>query len=87
LCRSDWQLWRKHSGRFGRAAYLLILVLHHSARVAVSAIKYLFLPSQRPSSLFKLKRSLAILKWLCKAKDRDLIEGPRPSAKPESPAA
>jgi GT2 family glycosyltransferase len=64
MCRADFQLWRKHQGWFGRAAYFLIFAIHHSVRLFGSACMYLFQPTHRSSNLFKLKKNLACLQWL-----------------------
>ncbi len=69
MCRADRQLWIKHRGRLGKATYSLILAAHHSIRLAGSACRYVLLPAQRPTTQFKLQRSLAIFKWLVTAKD------------------
>lgn len=87
LCRADWQLWRKHRGWLGGAAYLLILAIHHFIRLSGSAFSYVFLPSQRPTTRLKLNRSLAIIGWITKAKDRTLSAGTLPSVDPESTVA
>lgn len=87
LCRADWQLWRKHYGWLGGTTFLLILSIHHSVRLFGSVFRYVVLPSQRPTTLLKLNRSLAILGWLAKAKDRILTVGTLPGVDRESPAA
>ncbi len=84
LCRADWQLWRKHRGWLGGTTFLLILSIHHSVRLFGSAFRYVFLPSQRLATLLKLNRSLAILGWLAKAKDRVLAAGAPSSVDRES---
>jgi len=64
MCRADWQLWRKHRGWLARVAFFVIFGIHHSVRLCVAAGAYLFRPSQRSSMLFKVKKSLACLRWL-----------------------
>ncbi len=86
-CRADWQLWRKHRGWLGGTVYLLILAIHHLIRLSGSTLRYVFLPSQRAATLLKLNRSLAILGWVAKAKDRTLTAGTLPSVDRESTIA
>jgi len=86
MCRADWQLWRKHRGRFGGACFLSILAIHHLVRTFGSMIRYAVLPSQRPNTLLKLNRSLAILGWIAKSKDRTFSGGTPPGVDRESPA-
>ena len=75
MCRADWQLWRKHRGWPARAAFFVIFGIHHSIRLCGAAGAYLFRPSQRPTTLFKLRRSFASLQWLGTAKTHTLSGG------------
>lgn len=86
MCRADWQLWRKHRGRLGGACFLVIVGIHSSVRLFLSALRYVCLPSQRPDTRLKLDRSLAILGWIAKAKGRTLTGGTPPGVDRESPA-
>ena len=87
LCRADWQLWGKHRGWVGRMAFPLILAIHHSVRLVASVCKYVCAPTERSDTLFKLKRSLAILKWLATARNRTLTGIALKGINRESPAA
>jgi hypothetical protein len=69
MCRADWQLWRKHRGVTARVAFFVIFGIHHSVRLCGAAGAYLFRPSQRPTTLFKLRRSAASLQWLSTPKN------------------
>ncbi len=86
MCRADWQLWRKHRGWLGGAAFLFILAIHSTVRLLLSAFRYVCLPSQRPNTLLKLNRSLAILGWLATGKDRTVTGGLPLRVDRESPA-
>jgi GT2 family glycosyltransferase len=87
MCRADWQLWRKHRGRLGGATFLVIVGIHSSVRLFLSAFRYVCLPSHRPNTLLKLRRNLAILGWLAAGKDRTVTYGTSPAVDRESPAA
>jgi hypothetical protein len=64
MSRADWQLWCKHRGIAARAAYFIILALHHSIRLVGCSGAYLCLPSRRASIRLKLRKSVASLQWL-----------------------
>lgn len=87
MCRAEMQLWQKHRGWPGRTVFLLILAIHHSLRFFGWGMTYLCWPSQRPKTLLKLRRSLAILKWMATPKSRTLASSPPASVNRESPAA
>jgi len=72
LYRATWQYWRKHHGALSQLGFLLAFAVHHSIRLLGSAFIYLFLPSQRTSTVAKLKRSLACLQWVGAAKFKQL---------------
>ena len=86
MCRADLQLWRKHRGWLGGAAFLSILALHHSVRLFGMSLTYMVRPSERESTLLKLKRSLATLEWLATPTSHGAAKGPAPQHR-ESPAA
>jgi GT2 family glycosyltransferase len=67
LYRATLQYWRKHRGWLPQQMYLLNLGLYHSGRVFGFACSYLFLPSRRESTLLKMKRSFACLRWIAGA--------------------
>jgi hypothetical protein len=87
MCRAEMQLWQKHRGWAGRTVFLVILAIHHSLRLFGWGCTYLFLPSQRPKTLLKLRRSLAILKWMVTPKSRTSAGAPPTTANHESSAA
>ena len=62
--KADVQYWRKHHGRIGRAGYLAIILIRQTLRVVSGAFRYITRPSARESTCFKLKRSLACIRWL-----------------------
>ena len=72
LYRATWQYWRKHHGAVAQLGFLLAFAVHHSIRLLGSAFIYLFLPSQRTSTVAKFKRSLACLQWVGAAKFKHL---------------
>jgi len=62
--KADLHYWRKHHGRIGRAGYLTIILIRQTLRVVFGAIRYITRPSARESTCFKLKRSLACVRWV-----------------------
>ena len=72
LYRATWQYWRKHFGGPAQFGFLLAFAVHHSIRLLAFALMYLCLPSQRPNSATKVKRSLACLQWVGAANFRNL---------------
>jgi len=62
--KADLHYWRKHHGRIGRAGYLAIILIRQTLRVVFGAIRYITHPSKRESTCFKLKRSLACVRWV-----------------------
>jgi hypothetical protein len=62
--RASLQYWRKHHSRFSAACFFLILCLHLSLRAAGHFAALLLNGRLHQISLYKLKRSLACLKWL-----------------------
>src|ERR1700733_12650007 len=72
LYRATWQYWRKHHGALAQLGFLVAFAIHHSVRLLGSAFIYLCLPSQRPNTATKFKRSLACLQWVGAAKFKHL---------------
>jgi GT2 family glycosyltransferase len=64
LYRATWQYWRKHHGGLAQLGFLAAFAVHHSIRLLGAALIYLCVPSQRPSTAAKVKRSLACLQWV-----------------------
>jgi GT2 family glycosyltransferase len=72
LYRATWQYWRKHHGALAQLGFLAAFAVHHAIRLLGSAFIYLCLPSQRPNTATKFKRSLACLQWVGAAKFKRL---------------
>ena len=62
--KADLQYWRKHHGRVAAAVYRMIILLHHTLRVFARALQYAFCPSRRETVSFKLRRSIACIRWV-----------------------
>lgn len=58
----DLRYWRKHHGRLGGSAYLLIILLRHVLRVIFGMAKYVIKPAARKTTSFKVKRWLACVR-------------------------
>jgi GT2 family glycosyltransferase len=64
LQKADLLYWRKHNGVIGRLSYTIIILLRQTLRIVYGAIRYIVQPSERQFTTFKLKRSLACIRWL-----------------------
>ncbi|HLX69108.1 MAG TPA: glycosyltransferase family 2 protein [Verrucomicrobiae bacterium] len=62
--RADLQYWKKHHSRVATAGYFLISCLHLLLRTAGYSLAPLFHRGARHIYQYKVKRSLACLKWL-----------------------
>ena len=62
--RADLQYWRKHHSRPAVAVYFFLSCLHLLLRTAGYALAWLFARRPREVCVYKVKRSLACLKWL-----------------------
>jgi GT2 family glycosyltransferase len=62
--RADLQYWKKHHSRVATAYFLLISYLHLLLRAVGYSLALLFHSGARHIYQFKVKRSLACLKWL-----------------------
>lgn len=62
--KADVQYWGKYHGRFGEAAYKMIILLHQTLRMIARALEYCFCPSRRETIRFKLQRSIACIRWI-----------------------
>jgi len=62
--KADLQYWRKHHGRVGQVIYSMIIILRQALRIIHGAFQYIIHPSQRKTNSFKLKRSLACIRWV-----------------------
>jgi GT2 family glycosyltransferase len=64
LHRANLAYWSKHHGAAGMAFYYLISLLHHATRLAIRSVSLITVRRGDPTTLFKLKRSWACLRWL-----------------------
>jgi GT2 family glycosyltransferase len=62
--RANLQYWRKHHGWFARGCYVLIVIVHHTVRVAAYGLSRLLRRARDPSLQAKTARSAACLRWL-----------------------
>ena len=62
--RANFQYWEKHHGWPARATYYSITLLHQVLRVGGYSLSYLVKAGSRPEAAFKVRRSLAMLRWL-----------------------
>ena len=72
LYRATWQYWRKHHGTLAQLGFLAAFSVHHAIRLLGAAVIYLCMPSQRPNTATKFKRSLACLQWVGAARFKHL---------------
>ena len=61
---ADLQYWRKHHGRIGEAVYTVVILLRNALRVIARALQCAFWPSRRETAGFKLRRSIACIRWV-----------------------
>ncbi len=66
--RANIQFWRKHHGRIGAFAYLLMVWLYQVVRVLSHGALYCFKGSAYHDAGFKVRRSLACLSWLSRSR-------------------
>jgi len=62
--RADLQYWKKHHSRAAAGGFYLISCLHLVLRMAGYSLASLFHQSSRQNYRYKVKRSLACLKWM-----------------------
>lgn len=62
--KADLRYWRKHHRRLGQSVYWMIILLRQLVRLPVYVLVYIFRPGARSNAIFKLKRSLACIRWL-----------------------
>jgi GT2 family glycosyltransferase len=62
--RADLQYWQKHHSGPGIWTYFLLTCLHLFLRLAGYFMAFLLRPSERKTYQYKVKRSLAALKWM-----------------------
>jgi GT2 family glycosyltransferase len=63
--KADLRYWGKHHGKLGKAGYTMIILLRHTLRAIARALQYAFCLSSREMICFKLRRSLACIRWIC----------------------
>lgn len=64
LHRANLQYWQKHRGAIASSAYALVLAIHHFARAAAYGAVHLLGNTRDAEAEFKMRRSVATLKWL-----------------------
>jgi GT2 family glycosyltransferase len=62
--KADLQYWRKHHGKIGKAGYTAVILLRNALRVFARALQYAFCLSRRETAGFKLRRSVACIRWI-----------------------
>jgi GT2 family glycosyltransferase len=62
--RANFQYWEKHHGWLSRCANYFITVIHELARIGGYAVVCLLKPGARGDAVYKIRRSLALLRWL-----------------------
>jgi len=62
--KADLQYWRKHHGKIGKAGYAVVILLRNALRVIARALQCAFWPSRRETAGFKLRRSVACIRWV-----------------------
>jgi len=62
--KADLHYWQKHHGSIGRIIYAAIIFLRHFLRLVPIGLLYIFRPSHRETISFKLKRSLACIRFI-----------------------
>jgi len=77
--RADLQYWRKHHSSFAVTCYFGLTCLHLLLRLAGYSVAFLFHRSVREICRYKMKRSVAALKWM-------LSDGIRQEKSPIAPA-
>ncbi len=65
--RSRLRYCRKHHNKFCQKSLLFIILFHHILRVIGWLIIFLFKPSNKQAINYKIKRSLACIRWLINA--------------------
>jgi hypothetical protein len=69
--RANYQYWTRHHSRVEANAFVLITLLHHTLRV-IGEIAAYPLRRRTPASSYKLKRSIASIKWILGGTERAL---------------
>lgn len=64
LQKADLQYWKKHHGRIGKITYAMIILMRHLLRLLFDLFKYIVFSGTRQSTLFKMKRSVACIRWV-----------------------
>jgi GT2 family glycosyltransferase len=62
--KADLHYWRKHHGKIGKVSYTAVILLRETIRAAARGLQYLFWPSRRETSGFKLWRSIACIQLI-----------------------
>jgi len=62
--RANLKYWKRHHNSVSQVVYGLIVILHESLRVLGYGAVYALKRSARSEASFKLRRSMACLRWL-----------------------
>lgn len=62
--RANLQYWKKHHSRPAQFVFLLLVGLQHIIRLFGGTVLYILKPSKKASAAFKIKRSMACIRWL-----------------------
>jgi len=64
LQKAKLQYWGKHHGRIGRAYCVLLILLRELLRIGPRFVLYVVRPAQRDENGYKMRRSIACIRWL-----------------------
>jgi GT2 family glycosyltransferase len=62
--RANFQYWQKNYGRLSQLVYLVIVLIHQAVRLVGYSLVLLASESKRSDAAFKVKRSLACMRWV-----------------------
>jgi GT2 family glycosyltransferase len=64
MVRANLQYFDKHHGRIGHYGFLMATAIRDTLRICANCILYCIRPGKRDDYAFKMKRSLACLRWV-----------------------
>lgn len=62
--RANFRYWQKNYGRASQFAYLAVVCIHQAVRLLGYSLLFLAAKSKRTAAAFKVKRSLACMRWI-----------------------
>ncbi len=74
--RANFQYWQKNYSRASQLTYLLIVWIHQAIRLVGYSLLFLAAKSRRTAATFKVKRSLACIRWVMGMSYRRGAEAP-----------